>query len=104
MPRSIARRLSALASDIADRIRANRNPIDAYDCGGECAAGTGGNAVAIPTSTPGSPTCERELPGGIGSLTFTAGAANTPNVYDVAVTWNEVGYEDPLTYTLQIEI
>ena len=93
-----------LASDIADRIRANRNPIDAYDCGGECAAGTGGNAVAILDINAWLANVERELPGGIGSLTFTAGAANTPNVYDVAVTWNEVGYEDPLTYTLQIEI
>jgi type IV pilus assembly protein PilV len=93
-----------LASDIADRIRANRNPIDAYDCGGECAAGTGGNAVAILDINAWLANVERELPGGTGSLTFTAGAANMPNVYDVAVTWNEVGYDDPLTYTLQIEI
>jgi type IV pilus assembly protein PilV len=93
-----------LASDIADRIRANRTPIDAYDCSGECVAGTGGNAVAILDINAWLANIQRELPGGTGSLTFTAGAANAPNVYDVAVTWTEVGYEDPLTYLLQIEI
>lgn len=94
----------ALASDIGDRIRANRNPIDAYDCGGECVAGTGGNDVAVTDINAWLANVQRELPGGTCSLTFTAGAANAPNVYDVAVTWTEVGYEDPLTYTLQIEI
>jgi len=93
-----------LASDIADRIRANRNPVDAYDCDGECVAGTGGNAVAIIDINAWIANVQRELPGGTCSLTFTAGAANAPNLYDVAVTWTEVGYEDPLTYTLQIEI
>ena len=94
----------ALASDIADRIRANRNPLDAYDCGGECVAGTGGNAVAITDINAWLANVQRELPEGICSLTFTAGAVNAPNVYDVAVTWTEVGYADPLTYTLQVEI
>jgi type IV pilus assembly protein PilV len=95
----------SLASDIADRIRANRTPVDAYDCGGECVAGTGGNAVAILDINAWLANIQRELPGGTGSLTFTAAAAaTTPNVYDVAVTWTEVGYEDPLTYSLQIEI
>jgi type IV pilus assembly protein PilV len=93
-----------LASDIADRIRANRTPTDAYDCGGECASGTGGNAVAILDIDAWLANVARELPGGTGSVTFTAGAANSPNVYAVVVTWNEVGYDDPLTYTLQIEI
>lgn len=94
----------ALAADIGDRIRANRNPIDAYDCGGECVAGTGGNAVAITDINAWLANVQRELPEGTCSLTFAAGAANAPNVYDVAVTWTEVGYEDPLTYTLRIEI
>jgi type IV pilus assembly protein PilV len=93
-----------LASDIADRIRANRTPIDAYDCSGTCVAGTGGNAVAIFDINAWLANLQRELPGGTGSLTFTTGAANTPNVYDVAVTWTEVGYDYPLTYSLQIEI
>ncbi len=35
-----------LATDLADRMRANRNPVSAYACGSPCVPANGGNAIA----------------------------------------------------------
>jgi type IV pilus assembly protein PilV len=93
-----------LASDIADRIRANRNPLNAYDCGGTCDAGEGGNAIAIADINGWRAAVAAELPGGTTSITFVAAAANATSIYTVTVGWTEIGYTNPLTYQLRVEI
>jgi len=93
-----------LASDIADRIRANRAPANAYDCGGTCEADEGGNATAVGDLNAWRTRVETQLPGGATSITYTAAGATTPNVYVVQVSWAEVGYADPLVYELRVEI
>jgi len=92
------------AADIADRIRANRNPLDAYDCGGTCEADEGGNAIAVADLNAWRTAVAAQLPGGTTSITFAAGAANATNVYTVTVGWTEIGYSNPLTYLLRVEI
>jgi len=93
-----------LASDIADRIRSNRAPANAYDCGGTCEADEGGNATAVGDLNAWRTRVETQLPGGATSITYTAAGATTPNVYVVQVSWAEVGYADPLVYELRVEI
>lgn len=93
-----------LASDIADRIRANRNPLNAYDCGGTCDAGEGGNAIAIADLNAWRAAVAAQLPGGTTSITYAAAAANATNIYTVTIGWSEVGYTNPLTYVLRVEI
>ena len=93
-----------LAGDIADRIRSNRNPVNNYDCGGTCDAGEGGNAIAIADLNDWRTAVTATLPGGTTSITYTPPAANTPAVYDIVVSWTEIGYANPLTYTLRVEI
>lgn len=87
----------ALASDLADRIRANRVPADAY-------TGTGGNAQAIADLTGWNDRIEAELPGGAGTVSYRAGTATTPAQYMIQVSWTEVGQTDPSTYELRLEI
>lgn len=93
-----------LAADIADRMRANRDPAGIYDCGGTCEAGEGGNAIAVADLNAWRAAVEAQLPGGLGSVAFLAGAANTPNAYTVTISWTEIGYTDPITYQLRVEI
>lgn len=93
-----------LASDIADRIRANRNPLNAYDCGGTCDAGEGGNAIAIADLNAWRTAVAAQLPGGTTSIVYAAAAANATNIYTVTIGWTEVGYTNPLTYVLRVEI
>jgi type IV pilus assembly protein PilV len=92
-----------LASDIADRIRANREPVGAYDCGGLCEANES-TGLARDDLNEWRSQVESQLPGGTCSVTFAAAAAGAANIYNVTVSWTEVGYEDPLTYGLQVEI
>jgi type IV pilus assembly protein PilV len=93
-----------LAADIADRMRANRNPENAYDCAGTCEAGEGGNAIAVTDLNAWRTAVAVQLPGGTSSVTYTAGAANTPDAYTVTVSWTEIGYTNPLAYQLRVEI
>lgn len=93
-----------MATDVGDRMRSNRNPADAYDCGGACAVGDGGNAIAIADITDWVNQIEQQLPGGVAGITYTAPGANTPAAYIVSVSWSELGQDDPATYQLRIEI
>jgi type IV pilus assembly protein PilV len=93
-----------MAADIADRMRANRNPTDAYDCGGACAATMGGNAQAIADISAWLDNVNENLPGGTGSITYTAPTGTTPTIYMVTLSWTEVGYTTPLTYAMRVEI
>lgn len=87
----------SLASDLADRIRANRAPANNY-------TGTGVNARAIEDLADWTDAIEEQLPGGEGVVRFRAGTAVTPALYMIQVSWTEVGQEDPSTYELRLEI
>lgn len=114
-----------LASDLADRIRANRNAREAYQL---TAAGTPAAARCAPTDTENSVTCtpaqlaqddlarwleviNTQLPGvpdanprtPNGTVNVAPGAAGTRQ-YTIAVTWSEPGETQPLTYTLDMQI
>ena len=93
-----------LAADLADRIRANRLPADAYDCGDPCLADNGKNAQADTDLAAWLGTVAAQLPGGTGTIIYTAGTATTPDVYTIRVTWTEVSQGDPVTYELRAEI
>lgn len=93
-----------LATDIGDRMRSNRNPANAYDCGSPCDPATGGNVIAIADLTDWVDQIERQLPEGFADVTYTAPTATTPAVYVVDVSWSELGQDDPVTYQLRIEI
>ncbi len=93
-----------LASDIADKIRSNRNPANNYDCGGTCDANEGVNAIAQADLNAWRTAVTATLPGGAADITYTAAAANAPNVYVISVSWTEIGYANPLSYQLRVEI
>jgi len=94
----------ALASDIADRMRANRAPANAYACGSPCDPSAGGNAIADADLAQWMTTIAARLPGGSADVAFTAPGANTPAAYVVTISWTEVGQEDPVAYQLRVEI
>jgi type IV pilus assembly protein PilV len=96
-----------LAGDIGERIRANRDPANAYHCAGVCDIDNppGLNDVADDDIVEWLDAITTSLPaGGTGALTYTAGLANQPDSYAVVVSWPEIGYEDPLSVVLRIEI
>lgn len=94
----------ALATDIADRMRSNRLPANAYACGSPCDPGAGGNAIADADLTEWVNSVAATLPGGTADVAFTAPGANTPAAYVVTISWNEVGQDDPVAYELRVEI
>lgn len=93
-----------LATDLADRMRANRNPADAYDCGDPCVAVNGGNAIAQADLADWLASVGAQLPGGSVSVTYTAAGAATPDAYVIEVEWTEVGQADPVAYQIRVEI
>jgi type IV pilus assembly protein PilV len=93
-----------VATDIADRMRSNRNPADAYDCGSPCDPTAGGNAIAIADLTDWVDQIEAQLPGGTVDVIYTAPTATTPAAYVVDIGWDEIGQVDPATFQLRIEI
>ena len=93
-----------LATDIADRMRSNRNPANAYACGSPCDPAAGGNDIADDDLDDWVDQIETRLPGGTAEVTYTAPGANTPAAYVVDISWDEVGQDDPVTFQLRIEI
>ena len=93
-----------LASDIADRIRANRTTTDAYDCDGPCDAGEGGNAVAIADLAAWRDTVATKLPDGAASLRLMPGAPGTQAVYLVEVNWHEGGAATQFAYRMRVDL
>ena len=87
----------SIAADLADRIRANRVPVDAY-------AGAGLNALAVADLGAWHALVAAQLPGGEGEVRFVAGTATTPASYTIVVNWTEVGQPTPVTYELRLEI
>jgi type IV pilus assembly protein PilV len=94
----------ALASDIADRMRANRAPANAYACGAPCDPTAGNNAIADADLAQWMNTIAARLPGGTADVEYTAPGANTPAAYVVTISWTEVGQDDPVAYQLRVEI
>ena len=97
-------RAVTLSADLAERIRANRDPADAYDCGGSCGAGAGGNAVAIDDLQAWVTSITALLPDGDGAVTYTAAKAGTPHSYLVTVSWVEVGHSSRLAQHARVEL
>jgi type IV pilus assembly protein PilV len=113
-----------LASDMADRIRANRNAREAYDLAADDEPVERGCAATAEDATPN--TCSAaelaeddmarwraaiidQLPGNgqgtpTGTISVTTPAAATQTrVYAIAITWSEPG-EGALSYTLNLQI
>lgn len=94
-----------LASDLADRIRANRVPLNAYDCGDPCVASAALNTVAIADLTEWLGNIAAQLPGGTGQVAYVDDAnPNTPVVYTIQVNWTEIGQAAAASYELRVEI
>lgn len=93
-----------LATDIADRMRANRVPANAYACGDPCTAANGGNAIADADLADWMDTIAARLPNGEADIAYTAPGATTPAAYIVTISWTEVGQDDPVAYQLRVEI
>lgn len=88
----------ALAADLADRIRANRVPADAY------VVRTAGSRADLDLDQWEADIAERLPTGSSGILRFRAGTATTPAQYMIIVSWPEVGQGNPSTYELRLEI
>lgn len=95
-----------LASDMADRIRVNRR-------GGATYGGAGANNNCVPGGVSCTPAqmagqdvwswnqqIARQLPGGVGTVTYTAAS---PPTYTIRVTWQEVGL-GAITHQLAIRV
>ncbi|HZF14392.1 MAG TPA: type IV pilus modification protein PilV [Steroidobacteraceae bacterium] len=103
------------ASDIADRIRANRTGKNAYDTTlyAPCTGAPGAGATAAETAArnlAATDVCtwrnavQASLPQANISCAFTAGVpAGMPNNYVVTVTWREPGEAANFTYQLRIQ-
>jgi type IV pilus assembly protein PilV len=85
-----------MAADLADRIRANRNPANAYTGGGQ-------NAIAQ-SDLDDWDAVVATLPNGTGEIRFVDGLGATPSTYIIRVSWTEVGQVDPVVYELRIEV
>ncbi len=92
------------ATDLADRMRANRVPANAYACGSPCVAANGGNAVADADLADWMARIGTALPGGTANVTFVAGTATTPDAYLIEVEWTEVEQANPVDFQLRVEI
>ena len=87
----------SIAADLADRIRANRLPVNAYTAAGL-------NARATADLNEWNALVAAQLPEGEGEVRFVAGTAATPASYTIRVSWTEVGQLDPVIYELRLEI
>lgn len=80
-----------LVADMADRIGANRHPDDAYDCGGTCRPGNGGNPVAVHDIAGWTAAVAAGLPTGRAEIARLQPAPGAPATYVVRVSWDEAG-------------
>jgi type IV pilus assembly protein PilV len=103
-----------LASDIADRIRANRIAQNAYDTavvapcsvpgGGATLAQTAARNLAATDTCQWRTTIQAILPQGTGVIAFVAGnPAGMPNTYIVTVNWQEPGEQQAFSYQLRVQ-
>jgi len=106
-----------LASDVADRVRANRTAGVAYQHA-STATGTNNNCVTGGVSCDAASMAENDifiwqnqaetsLPNGSVAIVFTAGAGGAPPSYQITVAWNEPGLtatSTPPTYVVTIPV
>jgi type IV pilus assembly protein PilV len=103
-----------MASDLADRIRANRTARNAYDTGvvAPCSVPGGGVTLAetAARNLAAVDTCawrtmvQNELPLGTVSCVFVAGLpAGMPNTYIVTINWQEPGEQQAFSYQLRVQ-
>jgi type IV pilus assembly protein PilV len=98
-----------LASDMADRIRANRNAGVAYQNGASGALTcVGAGAVdCVPADMAADDLLQWDtelaatLPGGTGTVAVVGLTA--PRTYTIRVSWSEPGQATPNTYTMSVE-
>lgn len=93
-----------LAADMADRIRANRLPANAYDCAGPCQPAAGGNVVAVADLDSWCRAVDAGLPDGIGAIYYEAGQIGMPAAYTVRVSWSEGSVAVKSAYQLRVEL
>jgi|OpeIllAssembly_1097287.scaffolds.fasta_scaffold69098_3 type IV pilus assembly protein PilV len=74
----------ALTADLADRIRARSTPAAAYDCGGDCDDGDGGDAFAAAELAAWRESVRARLPDGTASVAYEAGAIAR---YQIVLSW-----------------
>lgn len=92
-----------LVADMADRIRANREPADAYDCSGPCGAGAGGDAIAAADLAAWRDAIAATLPAPQVEISYLAGGAGTPAAYVVRVSWLEGAARGESAFELRVE-
>jgi type IV pilus assembly protein PilV len=92
-----------LAADLADRLRANRLPDDAYACGDPCRAESGGNPLAVTDLEEWLVAVASTLPEGRAAITHRPGEAGRPSGYVIRLDWVEAGHGGPATWQLQVE-
>jgi type IV pilus assembly protein PilV len=98
-----------LASDMADRIRANRNAGAAYAAGasGSLSCVGAGAVDCAPADMAADDLLQwntelaATLPGGSGTVAVAGAAA--PLTYTITVSWSEPGQDTPNTYTMSVE-
>jgi type IV pilus assembly protein PilV len=93
-----------LASDLADRMRTNRAPANAYACGDPCDPTAGGNAVADADLAAWMGAIAAQLPSGTAGVAYTAPGVTTPAAYVVTISWSEVDQASPVALQLRVEI
>jgi type IV pilus assembly protein PilV len=76
----------ALTADLADRMRAHSAPAAAYDCGGECDEGDGGDAHAVEDLALWRDSVRAQLPDGTASVTSVAGSTAG---YRITLDWSD---------------
>lgn len=98
-----------LASDMADRIRANPTAVAAYNGDGVGAVDAGCvNADCTPAEMAATDTVrwhqsvQTLLPDGAANVAVVAGANNS--AYTITVTWTEPGVDQPLDYVLSVQL
>ncbi|MEO8063962.1 MAG: type IV pilus modification protein PilV [Pseudomonadota bacterium] len=114
--RSASLRVQAvnLASDLSDRIRANREALVAYNM---AAGGTGvSHACTTPSACTPVLVAENDLfvwsnavkaalpAGATGAVTFLDNPAGRPDRYTIVVTWREAGSDVDASYQLVLEV
>jgi type IV pilus assembly protein PilV len=94
----------ALAADIADRLRANAQTPDGYNCAGRCEPGAGGDAIAVADLDAWRNAVAATLPEGVGAITYEAATAGMTRAYTVRVSWTTSGAMAASSYQLRVEL
>lgn len=101
-----------LASDMAERIRANPLAAVAY-AGAPADLGCSDDVVAAVECTPEQMaaqdlfdwqrSAQALLPNGIVQLAFAPAGAGVPNTYTLTVTWVEIDQANPVSYVMTVQ-